>query len=69
MQTRTQSLIEATANTLLTIVIGVITQIIVFPWFGLNATIVQNLWIVLIFTAISFVRSFLVRRFFNWYQS
>lgn len=64
-QSRSMSLVESITNTVLGIVLAVFTQILVFPWFGLHATIKTNISLALVFTAISLVRSYLVRRFFN----
>ncbi len=45
--------------------IAVVTQLIVFPWFGLPARIGDALAIGLIFTAVSTARSFALRRLFE----
>jgi len=65
MQTRTQSLIESGVNILIGYIVALISQIIVFPIVGIEASFSQNLEIGLYFTAISLVRSYLVRRYFN----
>lgn len=65
MQSRTMSLIEALANVLIGYGVAVATQVMVFPWFGLRATLGQNLTIGLIFTAVSLARSYALRRIFN----
>jgi hypothetical protein len=65
MQSRVMSLVEATANVMIGYGVAVATQMIVFPWFGLRATLDQNLEIGLIFTAVSLARSYLLRRAFD----
>jgi len=45
--------------------VAVATQWTVFPLFGLHATLQENLVIGLIFTAVSLVRSYLLRRAFE----
>ena len=55
---RLMSLIEAVANVVVGYGIAVLTQMAVFPLFGLNATIGQNLAIGAIFTVVSLIRSF-----------
>lgn len=40
----------------------------IFPWFDLEPAVVTSLWISLIFTAVSLVRSYLLRRVFNWIE-
>lgn len=65
MQSRAISLVEAFTNVAVVYGVAVITQMEVFPWFGLNATMSQNLKIGLIFTVVSLVRSYVLRRLFN----
>jgi len=65
MQSRTMSLIEALANVLVGYGVAVTTQALVFPMFGLHASLDQNLAIGLIFTGVSLVRSYVLRRVFN----
>ena len=65
MQSRTMSLIEALANVLVGYGVAVATQVMVFPLFGLHASLDQNLAIGLIFTVVSLVRSYVLRRVFN----
>ena len=65
MQTRLFSFIESIANVAIGYGIAVLTQILVFPLFGLSVSISQNLSIGAIFTFVSIVRSYCVRRFFN----
>jgi hypothetical protein len=67
MQSRVMSLLEATANVMIGYGVAVATQMVVFPWFGLHATLDQNLEIGLIFTAASLTRSYLLRRAFNYF--
>ena len=66
MQTHKQSLSEAVLSTFLAFYISVYAASIVYPAFGFPSTSAQNFWITLIFTVISFIRSYLTRRFFNW---
>jgi hypothetical protein len=68
MQSRTMSLIEALANVLVGYGVAVATQVMVLPLFGLNASLDQNLAIGLIFTVVSLVRSYMLRRLFNLTQ-
>ena len=59
------SLIEAIANVVIGYGIAVITQIIVFPVFGFQLGTGDNLAIGAIFTLVSLVRSFALRRLFE----
>ena len=64
-QSRLMSMVESLANVLVGYVVAVITQMAVFPVFGLAVTVTENLLIGLIFTAVSIVRSYALRRGFE----
>ena len=64
-QSRLMSLVESLANVLVGYGVAVATQMAVFPLFGLAVTISENLLIGLIFTAVSIVRSYALRRRFE----
>ena len=64
-QTRLMSLVESLANVLVGYGVAVVTQMLVFPLFGLAVTVTENLLIGLIFTAVSIVRSYALRRSFE----
>ena len=61
-QSRLMSLVESLANVLVGFGVAVLTQVVVFPLFGLAVTVTENLLIGLIFTAVSIVRSYALRR-------
>ena len=64
-QSRLMSLAESLANVLVGYGVAVVTQMLVFPLFGLAVTVTENLLIGLIFTAVSIVRSYALRRSFE----
>ena len=64
-QSRRMSLAEAVANVLVGYGIAVATQAMVFPMFGLNASLSDNLLIGAIFTVLSILRGFTLRRLFE----
>ena len=64
-QTRTGSLIEAVANVAIGFGISFAANAFVLPIYGYHITPGHNLQIGLIFTVISVVRSYSVRRLFN----
>jgi hypothetical protein len=68
-QRRLISLVEAVTNVVVGYGIAVVTQLIVFPLFGLAANLSENLLIGLIFTAVSLARSYTVRRVFERMRS
>jgi membrane protein CcdC involved in cytochrome C biogenesis len=64
-QSRLMSLAESLANVLMGYGVAVVTQMLVFPLFGLAVTVTENLLIGLIFTVVSIVRSYALRRGFE----
>lgn len=64
-QSRLMSLLESLTNVLVGYGVAVATQMAVFPLFGLALTVTENLLIGLIFTAVSIVRSYALRRGFE----
>ena len=64
-QSRLMSLVEAVANVIVGYGVAVVTQILIFPIFGLHTTLAQNLQMGLMFTGVSIIRSFLLRRLFE----
>ena len=64
-QSRIMSLVEAVANVVVGYGVAVVTQILIFPVFGLHTTLAQNLKMGALFTGISIARSFALRRLFE----
>jgi hypothetical protein len=64
-QSRMMSLVEAVANVAVGYGVAVAAQVLVFPLFGLSATLAQNLGIGAVFTGVSIARSYALRRLFE----
>ena len=64
-QSRAMSALEATANLVLGGLVALLTQLLLFPVVGLQATVAQTLLVAGAFTAVSGVRSYLLRRAFD----
>lgn len=64
-QSRRMSLGESLSNILVGLIVSVLANSIVFPWFGFHLTVGDNLSIAAIYTTISLVRSYCMRRFFE----
>lgn len=64
-QSRLMSLAEAIANVAVGYGVAVATQILIFPIFGLHTTLAQNLKMGVVFTVVSIVRSYVLRRLFE----
>ena len=65
MQTRWMSLAESVTNIVVGYCLAILTQVIVFPLFGLSVSLGENLGIGAVFTVVSLIRSFALRRAFN----
>jgi hypothetical protein len=65
MQTKKQSLLESFTNVLIGVVVALMAQIAIFPFFDIHVPISDNIAIAALFTVVSLVRSYLVRRYFN----
>ena len=65
MQTRLQSFIESCINVAIGYGVALLSQILVFPLFGIHIPLSSNIAIGAIFTVISIARSYAVRRVFN----
>ena len=65
MQSRAMSAVEAVTNVLVGYGIAVVTQVLVFPLFGLTASLGDNLPLGIVFTTVSLIRSYALRRVFN----
>jgi len=66
MQSRKHSVIETVFGTTIGFAVAFVTQMIVFPLFGIHTEVHDNISIGLIFTAVSILRGYAVRRLFNW---
>ena len=66
-QSRLQSFIESLCNVVIGYIVALTTQMVVFPWFGITVSLDKNVAIGLIFTVVSIIRSYLLRRLFNCY--
>ena len=64
-QSRTMSFIEALTNVVVGFFLALLTQAAVFPLFGIAVSATQNVLIGGIFTGVSILRSFAVRRLFE----
>ena len=67
-QSRAMSLIEAATNVVVGYALAVATQIVVFPWFGIETGLAEHLSIGLAFVGVSLVRGYMLRRLFDIWQ-
>ena len=64
-QSRAMSLVEATTNVIVGYALAIATQMVVFPWFGIETGLAEHLTIGLTFVGVSLVRGYLLRRLFE----
>ncbi len=64
-QSRTGSLMEATANVIAGYIVAIIVQRLAYPTFGIETTLATDGMIAAIFSAASLARSYILRRFFQ----
>ena len=67
MQKKTHSLIESILNVTVGYLVAVGSQIVIFPYFGIDIPMADNFIIGLWFTVISIARSYTIRRLFTRY--
>ena len=65
MQTKKISLIESLVNVVIGYGIAIVSQLIIFPVFGIDIPLSDNFIIGLWFTLISLIRSYVIRRWFT----
>ncbi len=65
MQSKLDSLSEAIFNTFIGFVIAFISQLVFFPIVGIEVTLAQNFILTVLFTLVSIIRGYIIRRYFN----
>ena len=65
MQTKKQSLIETLTSVFVGWLIGGILNMLVLPIFDYDVSLTDGVLISIIFTAVSVIRSYVIRRWFN----
>jgi hypothetical protein len=69
-QSRTRSALEAVVNTSIGYVVATGAQMVIFPLFGIQIPTSEHMAIAGLFTLVSLVRSYVLRRAFNaWRES
>lgn len=64
-QSKKHSALESITNVVIGLILSIVTQIILYPILGIPVSFSQNLIITGVFFVISFVRGYVIRRFFN----
>jgi len=66
MQSRLMSAVEASANVAIGYLVSVAANLLILPLFGYDVSVADSFAIGVAFTAVSLVRSYALRRAFNW---
>lgn len=64
-QSKSHSFAESLLNILIGYIVALVSQVYIFPLYGINVSLETNMEIGLWFTLISLVRSYILRRWFN----
>ena len=64
-QSRAMSMVETVANVVVGYALAIATQIVVFPWFGIETGLAEHLTIGLAFVGVALVRGYVLRRLFE----
>lgn len=64
-QTKSLSLLESIVNVIIGNAIALASQLVIFGFYGIHLSLWVNIQMSLWFTAVSVIRSYLIRRFFN----
>ena len=65
MQLKRHSFLESIINVVVGYGVALLSQVLVFPIFNIHVSLKQNIYIGLIFTIVSIIRSYCLRRIFN----
>lgn len=65
MQLKRHSLLESVINVAVGYGVALVSQIVIFPLYGMEVPLSANIQIGVWFTVISIIRSYLLRRCFN----
>lgn len=65
MQTKLSSLIESCVNTFIGFLISLLVTVLIFPVFGIHVPFNTQVGLTAVYTGVSILRSYAVRRFFN----
>lgn len=64
-QSKKASIVEAIVNQIIAFVLSLILQLYMFPLFGIFIDIKTNVYIILSFSLLSIIRSYIIRRLWN----
>jgi hypothetical protein len=67
-QTKKHSALESATNVVIGLIISFLIQLWIYPFLHIPVTLGQNIFITVIFFVASFIRGYVIRRFYNAIQ-
>lgn len=67
-QSHIHSILESIVNVLIGFTVALVSQLVIFAFYGIKLNIQTNVEITLWFTLVSIIRSYYIRRLFNWWH-
>ena len=64
-QSKLESLIESVITVGAGLIVAVIIQLLIFPLYDIEITLFENIQLATIFTSISIIRIYIIRRYFS----
>jgi hypothetical protein len=65
MQSKKHSIVESLTNILVGLVTSFLIQLVIYPLLNIPVSLNENITITILFFIASFIRGYLIRRFFN----
>lgn len=65
MQTKKQSAVEIIVGMIVGLITSFLIQLVLYPLLNIPVTFGQNIIITIVFFIVSFIRGYLIRRFYN----
>ena len=65
-QSRRDSVFETVTNTAVGFALNLVLQVVFLGWFGVRIRPIQNVALTVLFTVVSLLRGYLLRRLFAW---
>lgn len=66
MQSKMMSTLEALANIIVGQIYAIVAYMVLLPLFGYEATLSKSIGLTTCFCILGFIRSYVLRRFFDW---
>lgn len=68
-QSKVESAIEVVVGTTIGFIVAFTANLVILPIFNFHPTVGENVILTIFFTVVSLIRSYYVRRLFNWWHT